>query len=245
VIRQLTFDPSVARDHEDLEFFAVGHEIVDALITRTRSKGYGGRASFRRISTDEVPEAAGWFFTFVLEFEAVQSLKEVLPVFIRPDGSTDSEMAQWLLSRSQRIKHEDRGDGPLPAQGEAFDAAVQKANAMALERLLARQQDLEQTNRERADQERTKLDRFYEYKRIAAREKVASVRRTLQRLEASADSEVLRIVPVWRKNLENAERDLSSIDGDQTSRLAQLAGRETVSAQTELLTASWVEISAP
>jgi hypothetical protein len=116
---------------------------------------------------------------------------------------------------------------------------------MALERLLARQQDLEQTNRERADQERTKLERFYEYKRVAAREKVDSVRRTLERLEASADSEVLRIVPVWRKNLENAERDLNSIDGEQARRLSQLAGRETVSAQTELLTASWVDISPP
>jgi hypothetical protein len=244
-VRQLTFDPSVARDHEDLEFFAVGHEIVDALIARTRSKGYGGRACFRRIATDEVPEAAGWFFTFVLEFEAVQSLKEVLPVFIRPDGSTDDGLAQWLLSRSQRIKHEDRGDDPPPPQGEGLDAAVQQANTMALERLLARQQDLEQTNLERADQERTKLDRFYEYKRFAAREKVDSVRRTLERLEASADSEVLRIVPVWRKNLENAERDLNSIDGEQARRLSQLAGRETVSAQTELLTASWVTIRAP
>lgn len=244
-VRDLTFDPSVARDHEDLEFFAVGHEIVDALIARTRSKGYGGRASYRRISTDEVPEAAGWFFTFVLEFEAVQSLKEVLPVFIKSDGSPEGEMAQWLLSRSQRIKHEDRGDAPIPAQGDAFETAVQQANTIALEHLLARQQDLEQTNRDRVDQERAKLDRFYEYKRVAAREKVASVRRTLERLEASSDSEVLRIVPVWRKNLEIAERDLTSIDGEQARRLAQLAGRETVSAQSELLTASWVEISPP
>ena len=36
--RRGTFDPSVAREHEELEFFAIGHEIVDALIARSRSR---------------------------------------------------------------------------------------------------------------------------------------------------------------------------------------------------------------
>ena len=29
-----TFDPAIARDHEELEFFAIGHEVVDALLAR-------------------------------------------------------------------------------------------------------------------------------------------------------------------------------------------------------------------
>lgn len=243
-LRQLTFDPSVARDHEDLEFFAVGHEVVDALLARVQSKPYGGRASFRRINSAEVPETSGWFFTFVLEFEAVQSLKEVLAVFVGADGTIDQVTADWLLARSQRVKHEDRGDMPLPPRDDVFETAVQQATTIALERLMARQQELEETNRDRVAQERTKLERFYEYKRIAAREKVAAVRRTLDRLEASGDAETQRILPVWRKNVENAERDLNSIDAEEQRRLGQLAGRETVGAQTELLTASWVSISS-
>ena len=66
--------------------------------------------------------------------------------------------------------------------------------------------------------------------------------RTLDRLSQSDDPDAQRILPVWRKNLQNAERDLEAVDGDRDRRLAQLVGRETVTAQTETLTASWVEI---
>ena len=45
-----TFDPSIAREHEELEFFAIGHEMVDALIARCTRREYGGRASYRRRS---------------------------------------------------------------------------------------------------------------------------------------------------------------------------------------------------
>lgn len=47
---------------------------------------------------------------------------------------------------------------------------------------------------------------------------------------------------MWRKNLQNAERDLAAVDGERDRRMAQLVGRETVTTQTETLTASWVEI---
>ena len=107
---------------------------------------------------------------------------------------------------------------------------------------MERQAEVEIANRERVAQERDKLERFYSYKRTAAEEKAAAVRRTLDRLSQSDDPDVQRILPVWLKNLQNAERDLAAVDGERDRRLAQLIGRETVTAQTEALTASWVEI---
>jgi hypothetical protein len=181
----------------------------------------------------------------VLEFEAVQSLKEILPVYVAEDGVLDPDTAEWLLSRSQRVKHEDRDPAPtIPTDGQ-FDAAVATANGAALERLLARQREFEEINRERVRQERAKIERFYAYKRVAAGEKVTSVRRTLERLAESDEPDVQKILPVWRKNLENAERDLAVVDVDRERRLASIAGRETVSAQTQLLTASRVAIREP
>jgi hypothetical protein len=242
--RRVTFDPSVARDHEDLEFMAVGHDIVDALLTRARGRQYGGRACVRLVKTDEQPPAHGWFFTFVLELEGVRSLKEVLPIFISADGNEDPELGKWLLDRSLRIKREDWGEPMLPARDEAFEGAVQTASQFALTRLMERQAELEVVNRERVAQERDKLERFYSYKQTAAEEKVAAVGRTLERLGHSDDPDHQRILPVWRKNLQNAERDLAAVGGDRDRRLAELVGRETVTAQTETLTASWVEIVA-
>jgi SNF2 family DNA or RNA helicase len=242
LVRRVTFDPSVARDHEDLEFLAVGHEIVDALLGYVRSKEHGARASVRVIKTSELPPAEGWFFTFVLEFEAVRSLKEVFAVFVNADGVVDGALADWLLDRSMRLKREDWDEPTLPVREETLGTAVQLASDLALARLMARQAELEVTNCERVAQERDKLERFYKYKGTAADEKVTAVRATLERLSGSVDADVQRILPVWRKNLQNAERDLDAVAGERERRLAQLTGQETVTAQTETLTASWVEI---
>lgn len=241
--RRVTFDPAVARDHEDIEFLAIGHEIVDSLLERCQAPEYGGRASIRLIKTDDAPPVRGWFFTFILEFEGVQPFKEVLPVFVDESGNVDEDVAEWLHDRALRVKREDWREETLPDRGDAFESAVQTANTLALTRLLAKQTDLEVVNRERADKERDKLERYYAYKQTAAESKLDAVKRTLERLSESDDPDVQRILPVWRKNLENAERAVATVGDDRERRLRQLKGRETVTAQTEALTASWVEVA--
>lgn len=242
LVRRGTFEPSMAREHEDLEFFAFGHPIVDALVQRARSNDYRGRASYRLIRTNDRQAARGWLFTFVLEFEGVLSSKEVFPVFISDDGEPDSELADWLVDRASVLKREEWGTTEPPVRGKNFDEAVETATRLAIERLLIRQAELESTNLDRVAQEREKLERFYEYRAIAAEEKLASVRRTFERVNESSDSEVQRIVPVWRKNVETAANLVAGIKTERERRLAQLATRDVVTAQHEVLTASFVEI---
>jgi hypothetical protein len=107
---------------------------------------------------------------------------------------------------------------------------------------MRKQSELEVVNRERAAKERDKLERYYDYKKTAAESKLDAVQRTLERLSRSDDPDVQRILPVWRKNLENAERAVATAGADRERRLSQLKGRETMTAQTEALTASWVEV---
>jgi superfamily II DNA or RNA helicase len=242
-LRTGTFDPAIAREHEELEFFAIGHEIVDALAARCMSREYGGRTSYRQIRTDDHAPESGWFFTFLLEFQGVVGSKEVVPVFVHRDGRQDDELAVWLLERAGRMKREDFAPAPAPVAAlGGLDAAIDMANSIVIARLFERQAELETSNRERAAQEREKLERFYAYREIAAQEKLAAVRTTFQRLAASEDPEVQRILPVWRKKLENAERAVATVSEDRDRRLQQLAGRDVVTAQHESLTASFVEI---
>ena len=51
---RVTFDASVALDHEEVEFLAFGHPLVDALVERARSADYPARASHRIVLTDEL-----------------------------------------------------------------------------------------------------------------------------------------------------------------------------------------------
>jgi hypothetical protein len=92
------------------------------------------------------------------------------------------------------------------------------------------------------EQERDKLRRYYEYRTKAAEDRVESVRRIYERVRSSLDPGEQRIVPVWAKNLENAETVLASLEEESVKRLAELSGREQVTAQHELLTVSFVQI---
>ena len=241
--RMVTFDPSTALAHEEVEFLAFGHELVDSLVEFVRKREYPGRASHRQLRTNDLAPTSGWFFVYALEFEGVSPSKEVYPVFVGEDGMIDEDMGGWLLDRATKIKREEWSTpGKLAARDAQFDEAVASAQNNSLQRMLARQAELAEANRERLAQERSKLERYYEYKERAATEKLASVRAVYERLLVSDDSDDQKILPVWSKNLENAERLLANLASERERRVADLSGREQVGAQHELLAASYVEV---
>ena len=174
---RVTFDASVALDHEEVEFLAFGHPLVDALVQRARSQEYPARASHRIVLTDELEAREGWLFVYVLEFGGLAPVKELYATFVDSDGAHDDEVASWLLRRACEGKREEWGIRlPIPEPDGFFECAVEIADGRALARLVERQSELMATNQERLDQERAKLERFYEY-RIEGRDREARRRR--------------------------------------------------------------------
>ncbi len=242
--RIATLDPATALDHEDVEFLAFGHEVVDALVEHVRRREYPGRASHRRIRTNDVSPQSGWLFIYALEFEGVARSKEALPIFVGLDGKPDDDLAAWLLDRTMRMKREEWLDpASLAPRDDVFESALGFAETAAFQRLLGRQAELAEANRERLEHERRKLDRFYTYKARAAAEKLAAVRRVYERLLISDDADDQKILPAWATNLDNAERLVGSLAEERDRRIADLAGREQVGVQHELLAVSYVEIT--
>ncbi len=241
--RIATLDPATALDHEEVEFFAFGHEVVDALVEHVRRREYPGRASHRRIRTNDIGPRSGWLFVYALEFEGVARSKEALPIFIGLDGMPDDELASWLLDRTMRMKREEWADhATLAPRDDIFERALDFAETAAIQRLLRRQAELAEANRERLEHERRKLDGFYTYKERAAKEKLAAIRVVYDRLLASDDADHQKILPVWATNLDNGERLVASLADERERRISDLAAREQVGVQHELLAVSYVEV---
>jgi superfamily II DNA or RNA helicase len=241
--RRVTFDLSVALDREEVEFLAFGHPIVDGLIEYVRGPDYGGATSYRVVMTDELEPSRGWFFVYELELTGLSATRELLPVFVRADGVGDPVLAQWLLDRAMAGRREEFGEPPpLPVREEALDEASTVAESQAVDRLLERQSEIETTNLRRLEAERIKRERFYDYRSQAAADKLEANRRILERIRSSPEEADRRILPVWEKNVVAADRMIESIEQERRARLAELAGRDQVTAQHELLTASYVVI---
>lgn len=241
----VTFDPSVARDYETIDFLAFGHELVDKLVEYARSNNYNAITSNRLIVTDKKEPIQGWYFSYVLEYRGVQDFKEIFPVFISEEGVADSGLAEWLLERANIVKREDWGPTELPPRDDNFENAVLQANKLAVERLLDRQKELSSENIERLEKERSKLENLYDYRQRALSDKLESVQNVLNRVSELADPTERRIIPVWQKNLENVTQLSENIKEERESRLGELRGRDQVSAQHEIISASFVKIVSP
>lgn len=239
ITRRATFDPSVALDHEEVEFLAFGHELVDQLVERARHREFAGLTGLRMIQSNDVEPGEGWFFTFVLEFDGLTRTSELLPVFVRMDGFVDRDKAQWLLDQASALYHE---VGETTPDLRLPQAALDAAEATAARRLLERQAEMEDANRDRQRYERAKLERYFTYRERAAAAKLAAVQRTFDRLSASDDPDVLQIMPVWIKNLENARRVAEAIGEERERRLGEIAGRDALAAQHSVMTVAWVSI---
>ena len=179
----------------------------------------------------------------MIELQGMTTTRELLPVFVAEDGSADPELARWLLDRSMSNRREEFGPEPeLPPRDDAFDAAVAVADGEAMGRLLDRQTEIEATNGRLLAEERSKRERLYDYRAQAADDKLEANRRILERIRASPEDADRRILPVWEKNVEGAQRMIESIAEERSKRLDELAGRDHVTAQHELLVASFVAI---
>jgi ATP-dependent helicase HepA len=240
--RRVTFDPRVALDYETIEFLAFGHELVDAVAQRVESRAFGGTTAYRAVLADDLEPGSGWFFTFVLHFEGVSSSKELVPVFVSDEGVVDPHVASGLLDHASALHREDAtpsADKP-PALSEE---TIHAAEGVAIERLIARRDEMTAANRARLEQERDKLTRYFDYRDVAAREKLAAAERVFENVSVSEDPGVQRIIPVWAKNVETARRVVEGLGTERLRQVAELNGRDQVVAQHSMLTGAYVTIA--
>src|SRR5262249_8620617 len=149
-------------------------------------------------------------------------------------GDSDPEIGGWLLERALGLWPEDaQATSQLPV--DDLERAIAIADREATGRLFTRQAELAVVNRARLEVERSKLVRFYEYRERSATEKLESTRRTVERLQASDAPEDVRILPVWVKNLDTAERRLAALAEDRERRVRELDARDQVAVQQQMV----------
>lgn len=233
--RLACFERNVAREREDVEFFTLGHPVVDALVERVMDSGYDGMAAVRHIRNSGLAATNGYQFDYILEIGGVNPRKEILSIFVHEDGRMDEELARKLVDIGSAFDDE-RGPevdaaGKLGSLDLAFELAEETA-ALALDRLMS---GLVEKNLENLRREREKLERYFDYRVVAASDKAAHAGSVVGRLQASVEPSDQRILPVWRSNLERAIRVEEGLEEDRRRTLSELDLRSEPEASYVLL----------
>ncbi|HVM07918.1 MAG TPA: helicase-related protein [Acidimicrobiales bacterium] len=240
------FHPDALRDAEHIEFFAFGHPIIETIVDDVLTDSYEGVAGTWRLTAgDDLQASSGWLFLHVVNTSGIRPRADLVPVFVRDDGTVADELGDKLLRRGAAFAKQDETDIPLDEVPlESLDDAGSVAEAHVLALVAQREADIAQEASQRVDRERDKVSAWFAHRERAALDKVDSTRATLARLRASTDEGQQRIIPVWEKNLETAEELVENLAHERDRRLADLEKHRQPVVDHQLVAVARVEVNA-
>ncbi|WP_167759309.1 DEAD/DEAH box helicase [Mycobacterium sp. PS03-16] len=240
--RTAAFRPDVQPDSEHVEYLALGHSVVDALVQRVTDSSYIGSASaFEIPAADGLTEGTGWLIVYELGVPGLKEFREVSAYFVRDDGECDPALGEQLLHRAARFP-KDVALAPSEVPSEGVDAALEVSEAAAYARLHQIEGRAHEDTRRRIAREREKLAAYFDYRGEAARDRLASSRAVLAEVEQSDQPEVRRIIAVWRANVARDERLIAELQSERDKQFAELANQAQASGDLSLIAVARIEI---
>ena len=222
--RRACFDPRVAVDSHEVEYFGFGHPIVDALVERAILVSAEGAAALRVVSPLAVPLVrSGWQFNWRLMSDGVRRREQIMSVFVDDDGECDLPLGADLLFASRAFdRDEGRGSAAATAPVDRLPAAYEAAEKMIASMRDEQWADLSLEASERHERDTGRIGQLYDNRAAAARKRHDNDRRTLDRLRASPDENDQRVVPIWEENVRRSEAALDLVEQHRIREQQQL-----------------------
>jgi hypothetical protein len=240
--RVVAFRPDVQPDSEHVEYLALGHPVIDQLLSDVTATGYpGSAAAFEIEEQPGLAPAKGWLIVHEVGVPGLKEVRELVTVFVHDDGPADPLLGRALVTRAASFPN-DRSLAPADMPAAEAEAALMIAEAAAYARLDELEAEARAESVRQLDREQAKLNAYFDYRDQAARDRLASSRQVLAQLEASEDPERRRIIPVWRANVARDEQLISELAADRLARLAELDQRAAGSGDLGLAAIARVEI---
>ncbi len=242
--RTVAMRPDVQPDSEHVEYLAMGNSVVDCLVARVTSASYeGGATAFEVEGLDGIDPGEGWFVVHELGVPGLKEARELVALYVRDGGQVDVAAGTALLDRAATFAN-DRALTPADFGLDGLERAIAGAESQCYAHLEGVEARVRDESQRALDRERTKMANYFDYRDIAARDRVESTRQTLRQLEAADSADTRRIIPVWQANVARDERLIEQLVHERTEQLAALQRRATGSGDLRLLALARIHITA-
>ena len=241
--RRVCFDPRSFVDSELVEYFGFGHPIVDALVKRVTEERHEGATAIRVIPEDAIEGLrSGWQFNWLIRVGGLQPREFVHSIFVDDCGIADARIGADLLGQSRLFRDETaEQDLDTAKLSIAHDRAHRDVELVRNDLMT----NLAEEMRARYDIERDRIDRLYDNREIAARDRIDACSSTLERLQASQEPLQRQAIPLWEANLQRARQELASLGKDRARSVHELTAAMMPEADYRLLAAARIEVSKP
>jgi ATP-dependent helicase HepA len=241
--RSAVFRPEDRPDNEGVEYFALGHPIVDAIVDRVLDESYSGSTGAVCVSAPEIDGGQGWMFLFELQVRGIADREILLPVFVKDTGEINAQSGELILNMACLFE----GFSELDVEQHQLFLSASNATDIAREHChrVAQQVREEEISKSEARivQERRKIENYFDSRLKAAADKLDSSEATLQKIRLSDDQGQLRIVPVWESNVRRDRELIETLKVDREYRLSQIEARRNSIVDAVLVAGSRVEFA--
>ena len=212
--------PDRRADAEDVEFMVFGHKVVDTIVSQVLGEDYEGATGTRVLAADgELPAMKGWLFQYQFTTSGIRDTENLEAVFVSDTEEVNEEMGRLLVQRAYRFDQEESVEWEqIPSNLNQIELL---ANNFASARQQALQHEAEADAAGRIEREISRLGVFYDYKELAAKDKVDATRATLVRIQESGTEGQRQILPAWEANLRRDEGISSNLAEERRRRIEE------------------------
>lgn len=233
-----TCDPALAIRREDLEFFAFGNRLFDAVLGDCLAEQFPGKVTSRICPGTSEPGRRMLQCNVLIRFEGVRLFQRLVPICLDLDeGFYDEELSREIAYGLSDSK-------PGPPLDETLQALIQHAwedintyGAKVAGELL---EDVQRENLSLYTREREKQERLLHYRRQKLEMELLRNQETLARITASESAEERRVLPIYRKKDSELREDLQELGQEGERALAEMDRRQYVTPGIEIHSAAFV-----
>jgi SNF2 family DNA or RNA helicase len=246
---RVTFDASVAQQHETLDFVAFGHELLDQAIETTLGDDYGNRTAHLVLKGDRIQEEMGATqaicAVYEVSFDGIRPRKQLLVLATDLDGKPLPALAGAFPHLAQHAEEGPAQEDSLRPFIEALDTCAESTERLRDEQLEIERQRRSAQNSQDYTQERQKLDRFYAARVESARRQIERLHALLCEQQSSSEPSARRIAPATQGRLAAAERALEELARERDERIGTIDKQQSVSYSSQLLSVAYITLEEP
>lgn len=235
-----TFDPKVALAKESLDFLAIGHPLVDAVLELCGAARFGGLTCIRVVESE--PDRGFWGVQchFLVEFVGVRPYPRFMPVIVGLDGSVDKCRIQRLWKAPTIL-----ANPPSLPEGwrEKASAALRRAEYLLIEQIDEEAEELQRRNDEDCANLTERTEKLYRFRLQRARERLEEDRAILERLTQSRDPDDQRVVPIWQKRVQGSLSRIRDLEHQREQELQALEDRRRLNYSFERINCAIVYVA--
>lgn len=189
-----TFDLNLARGREDVDFFALGHPMVNTIIDFCRQDSFKGEFAYLKIKKDYLinnfqidfqDDKTFYLLIFNVKFQGYIIEHQYIAIIIDENGKEFEELAEFILQIENfpKLFEFESLDEKLDLNNKPTEKIVQKAKIFVKRKTSKWKQEIRALNDKIYNLERNKKERIYKFKSKILNQKIEGLKHRLERKE--------------------------------------------------------------